>query len=233
VIDPSRFSGAGHLADKRERTALVIPMTMVPRVRGVFAGAASEYQVRLVRFSAEQRDAYDRAVVAVAIETGRGRAEADRAVLGMAIGFLAGRAARPDAPFWVHRLARAFPRLSQQEIAALPRCGCPDGWVCAVVVAVSDGARAKTILIEFDRDQAVAFNDALGAVQEISQVTRDQAWGHLCGVVARLTVGKSPTDGDEFEAALAEHFPAWPKRRLEMTSPATDEDIERCAFRTE
>lgn len=133
------------------------------------------------------------------------------------------------------QLQAAFPRLVGKRVAALPRSGCPAGWIEAIVMTLNvDEGRTRCILYKFTQQQAIAFNNALTAIQGVTQCDRDQAWLAAQKAVGRLIGGARPGDGAEpLLAHLADAFPAEELRDVVRRPAADEQDLARWSFTRE
>ena len=199
-------------------------------------GGVVEKAVRLFTMNENQRRAFDDATSEIVLGGGCSRPEAELGVEKVVGQLLAGAMPGPQDPTSFHRLRLAFPILKPKQIEALPRAGCPDGWIEAVVISLVTARpvrRVRSALLRFDDAQARMFNDALPLVMEWNSLSRDDAWLFLINTVGALVSGKAlDGGGNELIEDLKATFPALSEAEAAALPEATEEDVARWAFTT-
>lgn len=162
--------------------------------------------VRVYTMSDEQVAVAERAIRRTAAPAGVAEQRVRVAITHMLAGTPITEETHPE----IVKMARWFRPLTTAQVEALPRTGCPDGWVQALILPI--GTRRWTRVVRYDltRQQMVAVNDAIAAltgedVPGEDYNARDVAWQRVVTIVSRLLNGIRPTD--DIERDLAEHFP--------------------------
>lgn len=138
-----------------------------------------------------------------------------------------------DAVF--HEMRLRFPTLSDEELAQLPVCGAPSGWISSFNLQLTYGQSGAVRVLRFDMTplQARAYNDAISAIQDSNQCDRDEAWFTTNAIVGSLlTTGSLTATGDtDILDPLVAAFPRLEKHRLLGLPDSTDEDVRRWSYR--
>lgn len=197
-------------------------------------------EIRLFTMNAGQAEAFARAVARTEGHVDVVSPKVERAIASLLAG---AQPKETDAPEIV-KLAGVFRPLTTVQVEALPRAGCPEGWIESLIMAVhrSRGrggrrdVRVVTIRYDMDRDQQVAFNDAVTAIQAMFEVCRDTAWLKAMQLVQRLLGGAQATlqgkegPGRDLVAPLSVAFPPTTLDDLLLRPLADEQDVMRWSF---
>lgn len=192
----------------------------------------SKVDARLYRMSDTQRGLFEEASCTLAISSQRGRAWAEDVVEQTIASMLGGKMPEPQAPPLLHRLRFVFPTLKPKEMAALPRSGCPEGWLTALVMPVKVGIEQWIARLDLSKEQAIAYNDAIAAVQGINRVCRDEAWLFVNNTVGALCCGMTSSREGPVIDDLAAVFPVLSVDEVSALPRATARDIEDMCYTT-
>lgn len=190
---------------------------------------------RLFVMSEHQRRTWDEVVARLVLSGTCDRADAEHGVARVVAKLLGGTMPRDRDASIFHRLRLTFPILKPKQIEALPRAGCPDGWIEAanLVLLSKTTGRTRAVHLFFTPEQAVAYNDALVAIRELNNLTRDDAWTFLNRTIGALLCGLAfSPDAHEVLRDLAEHFPMVSDDFVDALPLATEDDLLRWSFTT-
>lgn len=165
--------------------------------------------VRIYTLSDRQLTAMRRAIGRTAGDPAAAESRVRTAVARLLAGVPVTEETHPE----IVKLSRWFRPLTTADVEALPRTGCPDGWVQALLIPVATRRWTRILRYDLTGAQTVAVNDAIAAVtaaaeqhQSVDYTPRDLAWQEVVAAVTRLLSGQRPTR--DWERDLAEHFPA-------------------------
>lgn len=168
------------------------------------------------------------------------------------IAMLGGKMPSESAPRAFLEMRLAFPTLRPRDILKLPRAGCPRGRVMAMVLQVTmqeakpaptlvvpgqpepkaQPEIRRTILIEFDKDQADFYNEAIREIMDRDQCSKDDAWLWINNLIGRLFAGAEMKDGCQEMLLMraVNLFPAFDRQQVEKMPLATEDDVRRWSF---
>lgn len=170
------------------------------------------------------------------VESGRMTLQGAAAVIEkVVISMLEGKVPASRMPAVFHQMRVVFPTLKAKAVRALPRAGCPRGPVKALVtqVVVKKSKEARTVLIEFDRDQVAFYADAMREVMDQEDITKDEAWLWLNNLIGQLLAGCTLKNEKTEELILMRAvalFPGMTEKAALALPLATEEDVERWSF---
>lgn len=205
-----------------------IPLTTKPKREG------AKPEVRLFTMNQRQSDLFTQVVHGLAraanMPLERAAVEVEKAVVKM----FAGRMPQESAPAIFHEMRIAFPILRTRDVRQLPRAGCPRGRVEAVVLQVDlKDTGKRTVLVEFDDDQADFFNDSIQEVMRRDGCTKDEAWLWCCNFVGRLLAGATLKEATTEEVLLMRAvalFEELTRDEVLALPLATEESVRRWSF---
>jgi len=218
-------------------------------------GAGALPEIRLFTMSDRQAEIFDRVVGTMTMSVRRPltQEQAEGLVEKTVANMLGGQMPPETAPRAFHELRIHFPILKAPQIRKLVRFGCPIGRVEAMVITFAcEGVGLRQVVIEFDEDQANAFNDALEELANDAEERdreanepaagdyRDAAWVQLCNFVGRLLNGAELNEPGEdeperpfFLIRLVGLFQALtPEDRAELPL-ASEAQLRRWSFRAD
>lgn len=169
---------------------------------------------------------------------------------------LGGKMPAENAPSCFHDMRLAFPVLRAKDVRKLPRAGCPRGRVTALVLQVNlakEDAKPKpillvpgrpppeppepdelrrTILVEFDKDQADFYNEAIREIMHRDGCTKDEAWVWVNNLIGILLAGaEMKKDCQEMLLMRAVNlFPGLDRKQVLAMPLATEDDVRRWSF---
>ena len=195
---------------------------------------------RLFVFNQQQRTSFNRIVRELSQGSGMPLEKAEDMVT-LAVGkMLEGKMPVQGDPDSFYELRTAFPILDTPEkVNALPVAGRPEGWITAMNTALKNKStdQTKPAHVEFDQDQAIAFNNALVAFEVVADADADNAWliaiqivtGILCGI--EFDRETAPAGAMDVIDDLAKEFRQLMTEELTALPEPTDEQLRRWSFK--
>lgn len=189
-------------------------------------------QVRLFEMTDDQAELFEAVVAELSQQTHTSVEDCFDIVQGVVCNMLLGTMPPEHSPTVMFRLRLKFPILKPAQLFALPRAGCPDGWIEAVVLQVKVEGQPLTVLFDFDMLQADFFNEGIETFQKRNGDTRDLAWQSMIAIVGRLSSGAPLLPGAEFFFKMAGAlFPPLSPAQVLAMPLATEEDVRRWCYR--
>lgn len=102
---------------------------------------------------------------------------------------LGGQMPRETDPSHLHQLALAFRHLPPEQFKRLPILGAPNGWLTGVCLVLATGGGVASRLFLFDREQGIAFNDAVEGQCAMYGIDRDTAFLNASNAVGKIVCG--------------------------------------------
>lgn len=197
-------------------------------------------ELRLYRMDDQQARLYDEVCWAMSRRSNMPIGAADQHVLKYVTRLLRG----DQSPTGVHRaldqLRQLFPVLTDDDVRALPRKGCPRGRQRAIVLAISmsvGGAPREIRWARYDMTphQREVFHQTVRQLARVRSTTLDDAHEACVRMVGRLVSGAEIVGDSPHPVAvrLAEAFARMSDERATTLPAASDDDIRELQFTEE
>lgn len=192
--------------------------------------------VRLFKMNKRQAEMFENAVVSLARVSRVPLQAASQEVEKTVVKMLGGQIPNENSSRLLCDMRLAFPILKPKDIKAMPRAGCPRGRITAIVLQISFDNNKRSILVDFDTDQADWYADAIEEIMQRDRCTKDDAWLWANKIVGRLLAGaelQAPTPEQPMEMILMRAvnlFEGLSKEKAMELPLATEDDVERWSF---
>lgn len=188
-------------------------------------------EVRLFWMNDKQAAVYNTATTGL-MRRGVTRPEAEGSVESVLQLMFEGHMPREQDPGIFHEMRILFPIINDTGYEKLPIAGAPNGWIEQAILYLQDKKGPRAVRFEFNPRQRNAYNEAIAAVHELNELSRDDAWMFVNNTVGALISGMASHEQEHpVLQELADAFPTISHKVVKRLPHATEEDVKRWSFR--